>query len=110
MSSIIGRPVRKIWGSMVRYGVVKAARIAEDSWTYLDINWIDDQKFETAQKTLLEQRPAETLTSSEYRIDSVQFFDVEETMRALNLLANRCDPPTSFLDAMRKVTSGKSWL
>jgi len=95
MSEIVGKPIRQWDGTAMQYGVVSSSRRDEKGTLVLKVDWMQGDNTQLAS------------TPSECPEDSVEFFDIEGLMRDLNALATECNPPTSFLHALRKDRSNK---
>jgi len=82
---MIGNTVWKKFGnSNLRIGKV----IEEDkcgNWTYVRVDWIDDDAFEMDRKRVIELRGYDKY-SDWYRCDAVHSFDKEEILNKINKL------------------------
>jgi hypothetical protein len=77
---MIGKTVWSTFGdSQIRFGTVIAQDVCDD-WTYLMINWVDDEAFEMDRQRLIDLRGTDC-RSDWYRIDKVSVFDKKEVIK-----------------------------
>lgn len=83
----IGDCVFQLYGGMHRYGSVKEINrdMNGDGWTWLKIDWIDDEEYERAMKwkaELRNKKPDEFILEY-YRCDDVHRINVDRTLNIL---------------------------
>ena len=80
--SSIGKPVCDVFGSVFRYGVVRA-EVMKDKWKYVTVAWVNDEVYTKRMEELKELRGGEDHTRHEYRVDQVKFIDLEKQINDL---------------------------
>ena len=78
----IGTVVRNNYQGIIRYGKVNATFRGDDNWTWCEVDWVDDEKYQHA----IEARNNITnLDHSKnfYRVDELQQVNVDQTIQTL---------------------------
>lgn len=75
--------VSQVWGDTLRLGVVTNKVIKENGWAYLDIKWFQDDAYETARSTAVEEKHDfnDKTVEGLYRVDHVKIFDAMKTLK-----------------------------
>ncbi len=78
----IGTVVRNEYQGIIRYGKVSAIFKGDDSWTWCEVDWVDDEKYQQA----IEARNNITNLNhgrNFYRVDELQQFNLDQTIQTL---------------------------
>jgi len=88
----VGDFVRNSHHGLQRYGKVTKVlkNLKGDSWTYFDIEWIDDERYRKAVRNI-EERSNRKYEPEYYRADQVQTLDVNKTLKTLLKLQNSAE-------------------
>ena len=80
-----GDAVYQIYQGILRFGIVQEVYQKEDKWSYAKVEWIDDDTYTRAMESLVELRHGvyDDYALSEYRVDSIKVFNVEEQLGTL---------------------------
>jgi hypothetical protein len=82
--SLIGKSVSHVFADIFRFGTVIEEK-TDNTWKYVKINWFDDESFEMDRRRVMNLRGYDKY-SDWYRIDKVNFIDVEKMISTLNKL------------------------
>jgi len=82
--SLIGKSVSHVFADIFRFGTVIEEK-TDNTWKYVKINWFDDESFEMDRRRVINLRGYDKY-SDWYRIDKVNFIDVEKMISTLNKL------------------------
>ena len=82
--SLIGKSVSHVFANTFRFGTVIEEK-TDNTWKYVKINWFDDESFEMDRRRVMNLRGYDKY-SDWYRIDKVNFIDVEKMISTLNKL------------------------
>ena len=82
--SLIGKSVSHVFADIFRFGTVIEEK-TDNTWKYVKINWFDDESFEMDRLRVINLRGYDKY-SDWYRIDKVNFIDVEKMISTLNKL------------------------
>ncbi len=82
--SLIGKSVSHVFANTFRFGTVIEEK-TDNIWKYVKINWFDDESFEMDRRRVMNLRGYDKY-SDWYRIDKVNFIDVEKMISTLNKL------------------------
>ncbi len=86
----IGTVVRNDYQGIIRYGKVNATFRGEDGWTWCEVDWVDDQKYEESirwRNALSDNK--KDFRKMFYRVDQLQHFDLNKTLQTLLKLQNK---------------------
>lgn len=69
--------VSQVWGDTLRLGLVTDKVTKKDGWAYLDIAWFQDDAYEAARSSAIENNHVfkDGDCDGLYRVDHVQAFD-----------------------------------
>ena len=82
---MIGKTVWTIFGDHnIRFGTVVAEDVC-DAWTYVQVNWVDDESFEQDRERVFKMRGYDKY-SDWYRIDRLSVFDKNDLIKTVNKL------------------------
>lgn len=82
--SSLGQTVYQQWGNSLRFGRVTDEEIREDKWTYLMVDWIDNEHYEKIITQMLSFRNDGYDPDTEwYRRDKVFNLNIEDTVASL---------------------------
>ena len=84
----IGTVVRNDYQGIIRYGKVNATFKGDDGWTWCEVNWIDDEKYERAI-TYRNKLSGKDHRKMFYRVDELNQFDLNKTLQTLLKLQNK---------------------
>jgi len=78
----IGTVVRNEYQGILRFGKVSSIFKGDDGWTWCEVDWVDDEKYEHA----ISHR--NNITSQDhnkpfYRVDEITQFDLNKTINTL---------------------------
>ena len=82
--SLIGKSVSHVFANTFRFGTVIEEK-TDNIWKYVKINWFDDESYEMDKQRVINLRGYDKY-SDWYRIDKVNFIDVEKMISTLNKL------------------------
>jgi len=83
----IGDYVRQEYSGILRFGKVKEIVEGIDQWSYIRVDWVDDEKYEQAM-TWKEKIRKEPYRQDLWRIDNVKHLDIDKTIQTLIKLQN----------------------
>jgi hypothetical protein len=85
----VGDFVRNSHHGLQRYGKVTKVlkNLKGDSWTYFDVEWVDDEKYRKIVKNI-EEKSNRKYELEYYRADQVQTLDLNKTLKTLLKLQN----------------------
>ena len=86
----IGDFVRNEHHGLQRYGKVIKKFQKKDGWTYFDIEWVDDEKYQSAVKNI-EQRSNRQYEPKHYRSDQIHPLNLNKTIQTLLKLKNNAE-------------------
>ena len=78
----IGDYVRQEYSGILRFGKVKEVVEGSDQWSYIKVDWVDDEKYESSLAWKEEIRK-ESYYKDLWRIDNVQRIDINKTIQTL---------------------------
>ena len=81
----IGTVVRNEYQGILRFGKVSSIFKGDDGWTWYEVDWVDDEKYEHAishRNNITSQDHNKTL----YRVDEITQFDLNKTINTLTKL------------------------
>ncbi len=82
---MIGKTVWTTFGNhSIRFGTVVEEGVC-DAWTYVRVNWVDDDVFEMDRQRVIEMRGSDRY-SDWYRIDKLSVFDKNELIKTVSKL------------------------
>lgn len=82
---MIGKTVWTTFGNhSIRFGTVVEEDVC-DAWTYVRVNWVDDDVFEMDRQRVIEMRGSDRY-SDWYRIDKLSVFDKSELIKTVSKL------------------------
>jgi len=84
----IGTVVRNDYQGIIRYGKVNATFKGEGGWTWCEVDWANDERYQQA----IDSR--NRITSKDhnkifYRVDELKQFDLNKTLQTLLKLQNK---------------------
>jgi hypothetical protein len=84
----IGTVVRNDYQGIIRYGKVNATFKGDDGWTWCEVDWVDDDKYNRA----IDSR--NKITSKDhnktfYRVDELKQINLNKTLQTLLKLQNK---------------------
>ncbi len=83
--TMIGKTVWTTFGNnVIRFGTVIEQDVC-DVWTYVKVNWVDDDAHDMDRQRVLEMRGYDKYNDW-YRIDKVSIFDKSELIKTVNKL------------------------
>jgi uncharacterized protein YifE (UPF0438 family) len=85
----IGDFVRNSHHGLQRYGkIIKVLKnLKGDSWTYFDVEWVNDEKYRKTVKNI-EEKSNRKYELEYYRADQLQTLNVDQTLKTLLKLKN----------------------
>ena len=83
----IGTFVRNEYQGIIRYGKVNVIFKGDDGWTWCEVDWINDDKYQNAIKHR-ERLSGKDHSKPFYRVDEIQQFDLNNTIQTLLKLQN----------------------
>ena len=78
----IGTVVSNHYQGITRYGKVNAVFKGDDGWTWCEIDWIDDEKYQEAI-SYRNQLSKQDHNKPFYRVDELTQFDLNKTLQTL---------------------------
>ena len=84
----IGTVVRNDYQGIIRYGKVNATFKGEGGWTWCEVDWVDDEKYDRAiahRNSLSEKDHNKAF----YRVDELSQIDLNKTLQTLLKLQNK---------------------
>ena len=89
----VGDFVRNSHHGLQRYGKVTKVlkNFKGDSWTYFDVEWVDDERYVKCQQWKAEMRgeAKNHFVPEYYRADDISFVDINQTLKTLIKLQNK---------------------
>ena len=84
----LGTNVRNDYQGIVRYGKVNATFKGEDGWTWCEVDWVDDDKYNRAI-THRNNLSGKDHNKTFYRVDELKQIDLNKTLQTLLKLQNK---------------------
>jgi len=81
----IGTVVRNEYQGILRFGKVSSIFKGDDGWTWCEVDWVDDEKYEHAishRNNITSQDHNKTF----YRVDEITQLDLNKTINTLTKL------------------------
>ena len=78
----IGDYVKQEYSGILRFGKVKEVVKGSDQWSYVKVDWVDDEKYESSI-VWKEKVRKESYHQDLWRIDNVQRIDINKTIQTL---------------------------
>jgi hypothetical protein len=86
----VGDIVYNQYHGIDRFGVVASARIADDGWKYVLVNWINDDKYKYAM-SYRKKLTGTDYSLEEYRCDQIKAVDVDHWNSSLKAAKEESD-------------------
>ena len=84
----IGTVVRNDYQGIIRYGKVNATFKGDDGWTWCEVDWVGDEKYDRViayRNNLSGKDHSKTF----YRVDELKQINLNKTLQALLKLQNK---------------------
>ena len=84
----IGTVVRNDYQGIIRYGKVNATFKGDDGWTWCEVDWVNDEKYQQAINSR-NKITSKDHSRSFYRVDELSQIDLNKTIETLLKLQNK---------------------